>query len=268
MPAKATSAAVLVAVAALGIAGSPAAPAGAAPPAGVRTTPAGVTAARTALTATSAATAPAASAATAPAAPTGAGLSAASGGTALAAARVRPTSAALRIGRETLPADDGWAAAGTGTTGGSAADDAHVTVVRNRAELVAALGGDNATNTTNTTPKIVYVSGKIDLRVDAGNKPVGCDAFADPDYSLDAFLAAYDPKVWGTTAKPSGPLEDARARSAKNQGSTVKINVGSNTTIVGINGGRLTHGSLALTGVSNVIIRNLEATDAADCFPA
>src|SRR3954467_13382483 len=140
-----TSAAVLVAVAALGIAGSPAAPAGAAPPAGVPATPAGVTAAD------------------------------------------------LRVGRQALPANDGWAAAGAGTTGGSTADDAHVTVVRNRAELVAALGGDNATNTTNATPKIVYVSGKIDLRVDAGNKPVGCDAFADPDYSLDAFLAAYDP---------------------------------------------------------------------------
>ncbi|WP_030435174.1 polysaccharide lyase family 1 protein [Actinoplanes subtropicus] len=178
------------------------------------------------------------------------------------------TTAALRIGRETLPVNDGWAAAGPGTTGGSAADDAHVTVVHNRAELVAALGGDNATNTTNATPKIVYVSGKIDLRVDADNKPVGCDAFADPAYSLSAFLAAYDPAVWGMTTKPSGPLEDARARSAKNQGATVKINVGSNTTIVGINGGRLTHGSLALTGVSNVIIRNVEATDAADCFPA
>src|SRR4051794_23505166 len=221
------SAAVLVAVAALGTAGSPAAPAGAAPPAGALSAPAGGTAAHPGL-----------------------------------------TPASLRIGRETLPADDRWAAAGAGTTGGSTADDAHVTVVRNRAELVAALGGDNATNTSNATPKIVYVSGKIDLRVDAGNKPVGCDAFADPDYSLDAFLAAYDPAVWGTTAKPSGPLEDARARSAKNQGATVKINVGRNTTIIGIDGGRLTHGSLALTGVSNVIIRNVEVTDAADCFPA
>jgi pectate lyase len=218
----------------------------------VRTTPAGLTAALTAQTATWA----------------GAALAATPGGTALAATRARLTSAALRIGRETLPADDGWAAAGTGTTGGSTADDAHVTVVRNRAELVAALGGDNATNTTNATPKIVYINGKIDLRVDAANEPVGCDAFADPGYSLSAFLAAYDPKVWGTTAKPSGPLEDARARSAKNQGTTVKINIGSNTTIIGINGGRLTHGSLALTGVRNVIIRNLEATDAADCFPA
>ncbi|HEX5201875.1 MAG TPA: polysaccharide lyase family 1 protein, partial [Actinoplanes sp.] len=140
--------------------------------------------------------------------------------------------------------------------------------VRTRAELIAALGGDAATNGQNATPKIVYVSGRIDLRVDAANQPVGCDAFADPEYSLDAFLAAYDPAVWGTATKPSGPLEDARVRSAKNQGDTVKINVGGNTTIVGINGGRLTHGSLVVTNVSNVIVRNLEITDAADCFPA
>jgi pectate lyase len=186
----------------------------------------------------------------------------------IAAAKGGINASALRLGRQTLPANDGWASAGTGTTGGSTADDAHVAVATTRAELIAALGGDAATNGQNATPKIVYVSGKIDLRVDADNKPVGCDAFADPDYSLDAFLAAYDPAVWGRTAKPTGPLEDARVRSAKKQGDTIKVNVGSNTTIVGINGGRLTHGSLVLTGVSNVIVRNLEVTDAADCFPA
>ena len=176
--------------------------------------------------------------------------------------------AALQLARQTLPAGDGWAAAGSGTTGGSAADDAHVAVVRNRAELIAALGGDAATNGQNATSKIVLVSGRIDLRVDAANTPVGCDAFADPAYDLEAYLAAYDPAVWGRAARPSGPLEEARVRSARNQTNTVRINVGSNTTIVGVNGGRLEHGSLALTNVRNVIVRNLEVTDAADCFPA
>lgn len=241
MPSKATSAAVLVAVAALGIAGPPAASAGAAPPAGASAAPAGVAAA---------------------------GRAALAGVTAGIAKKNGPSPAALKLGRQTLPANDGWASSGAGTTGGSAADDAHVAIVHNRAELIAALGGDATTNGTNATPKIVYVSGKIDLSVDAANQPVGCDAFADPDYHLDAFLAAYDPAVWGMATKPSGPLEDARVRSAKKQGETIKVNVGSNTTIVGINGGRLTHGSLALTNVSNVIVRNLEITDAADCFPA
>jgi pectate lyase len=193
---------------------------------------------------------------------------AAVGATTQAVKKAGLSPAALRLGRQTLPAGDGWASSGAGTTGGTAADDAHVAVVRTRAELIAALGGDAATNGQNATPKIVYVSGKIDLRVDAADQPVGCDAFADPGYSLDAFLAAYDPAVWGTATKPSGPLEDARVRSAKKQGDTVKVSVGSNTTIVGINGGRLTHGSLVVTNVSNVIVRNLEITDAADCFPA
>ena len=176
--------------------------------------------------------------------------------------------AALQLARQTLPAGDGWASAGAGTTGGSAADDAHVAVVRNRGELIAALGGNAATNGQNATPKIVVVDGRIDLRVDAANNPVGCDAFADPEYDLDAFLAAYDPAVWGLATRPTGPLEDARVRSTRNQTATTRINIGSNTTIVGVNGGRLDHGSLNLVNVSNVIIRNLEITDAADCFPA
>jgi pectate lyase len=176
--------------------------------------------------------------------------------------------AALQLARQTLPPGDGWASTGAGTTGGAAADDAHVSVARNRAELIAALGGDAATNGQNATPKIVLVSGDIDLSVDADNHHRDCGSYADPAYSLDAFLAAYDPAVWGRTAKPSGPLEDARSRSAKNQGDTVKINVGSNTTIIGINGAHLSHGSLVLAAVSNVIVRNVELSDAADCFPA
>lgn len=179
-----------------------------------------------------------------------------------------PSAGALRIARQTLPPNDGWASTGAGTTGGAAADPAHVAVAHNRAELVAALGGNAATNGQNATPKIVFVSGTIDLSVGADNQPLGCADYADPAYSLDGFLAAYDPAVWGRTSKPSGPLEDARVRSAKNQGDTVKINVGGNTTIVGIDGAHLEHGSLVLANVGNVIVRNVEFSDAADCFPA
>ena len=62
----------------------------------------------------------------------------------------RPRRAARTRGPR--PANDGWAAAGAGTTGGSAADEANVFVARNRAEFVAAVTGN--------TPKIVFVSGK------------------------------------------------------------------------------------------------------------
>ncbi|WP_250034438.1 pectate lyase family protein [Paractinoplanes maris] len=155
---------------------------------------------------------------------------------------------ALAVARQVAAPDDGWAA---GTTGGSAADDAHIRVVRSRDELVEAVAGD--------TPKIVLVRGRIDLR-----EGLSCDDFADPEYSLDAFLTAYE----GVPTRPAGPLEDARVRSARAQSDQIRVPVGSNTTIIGLDGGRLEHGSLVLTNVSNVIVRNLEVTDAADCFPA
>jgi pectate lyase len=180
-----------------------------------------------------------------------------------------PSAAALAIGRQVLAPNDGWAADGTDTTGGSAADDAHVFVAHNRAELVAALGGDNTTNGTNATPKIVFVSGGIDGNVDDANNPLSCADYADPAYSLDAFLAAYDPAVWGRTSKPSGPLEDARVRSTKNQGARVNINIGSNTTIVGLGGSKITGVNLIVGNkASNVILRNLRMEDAHDCFPS
>ncbi len=180
-----------------------------------------------------------------------------------------PSPAALAIGRQVLAAGDGWASDGTGTTGGTTADDAHVFVVHNRAELVAALGGNNATNATNATPKIVFVSGGIDGNVDDDNAPLSCADYADPAYSLDAFLAAYDPAVWGRATKPTGPLEDARVRSTKNQGARININIGSNTTIVGLGGSKISGVNLIVGAkVDNVILRNLRVEDAHDCFPS
>ncbi|UQU62131.1 pectate lyase [Couchioplanes caeruleus] len=170
---------------------------------------------------------------------------------------------ALRPARQALAPDDGWAAAGAGTTGGSAADDAHITVAHNRAELLTALGG-----AANAVPKIVFVSGRIDMDAGPDGTPLTCADYADPEYDLDAFLRTYDPAVWGRTEKPSGPLEEARARSAQRQGAQIRIPVGSNTTLIGIDGARIAHGSLTLTGVGNVIVRNIAFTDAADCFPA
>lgn len=186
-----------------------------------------------------------------------------------AEASTGPSAAALAVARQVLGASDGWAADGTGTTGGSAADDAHVFVAHNRGELVAALGGNNATNGSDATPKIVFVSGGIDGNVDDNNNPLSCADYADPAYSLDAFLAAYDPAVWGRTTKPSGPLEDARVRSSKNQAARVNINIGSNTTIVGLGGSKMTGLDLIVGNkASNVILRNLRLEDAHDCFPA
>lgn len=196
-----------------------------------------------------------------------AGLAASVTWPASAATSAGPSPAAQALARQPLAPNDGWAAAGAGTTGGSAADAEHVFVVRTRAELVAALGGNNATNGTNAVPKIIFVAGKINANVDDSNTPLSCADYADPGYSLEAFLATYDPAVWGRVA-PTGPVEEARVRSARNQRDRVMLNVGSNTTIIGLKGAKLVGGNLLLTNVSNVVVRNMAFEDAADCFPA
>ncbi len=165
------------------------------------------------------------------------------------------------LGRAVLGAKDGWAAATTGTTGGAHAAPGDVYVVSTRSELAAALGSHPG------APKIVYVRGKIEGNVDARNRPLSCADFADPGYSLPAYLAQYDPAVWGK-APVTGPLEEARARSQKNQEAQVVLHVGANTTVVGLGDNATLHGlTLRVQGSDNVILRNLRFEDAHDCFP-
>ncbi|WP_405732558.1 pectate lyase [Streptomyces sp. NBC_01537] len=163
------------------------------------------------------------------------------------------------LGRETLGPNDGWAAADAGTTGGAAADAAHVFTVRTRSQLAAALDGGSA------TPKIIYVHGTIDANSDPAGKPLSCADYATDGYATDAYLAAYDPLTWA--GKPSGAQEEARLASAAKQAERVELKVGSNTTIVGTGRAVLKGGSLQVKNADNVIIRNLELRDAYDCFP-
>ncbi|HEY8474000.1 MAG TPA: pectate lyase [Natronosporangium sp.] len=178
-----------------------------------------------------------------------------------------PPPLARLLARQPLPANDGWGSAGPGTTGGSAAKPSQVHVVSTRAELVEALGGDNATNAENDIPKIIFIDGTIDGFEGPDGQLLGCDDLADPDYSFEDYLATYDPAVWGRDTEPEGPLEDARVRSQRNQGAQTVINVGSNTTLYGINNARLVHLTLMFNEVDNVIVRNIRFEDAFDCFP-
>ncbi|WP_406391952.1 pectate lyase [Streptomyces sp. NBC_00882] len=164
------------------------------------------------------------------------------------------------ISRDTLPANDGWASEGEGTTGGSAADAAHVYTVTDRAGLVRALDGGSA------TPKIIRIAGTVDANTDDDGDHLDCADYATDGYGLKKYLAAYDPRTWGA-AKPSGPQEEARQASAKKQAERVELLVGSNTTIVGLQGAVLKGGSLQVRNATNVIIRNLDLRDAYDCFP-
>ncbi|WP_330291908.1 pectate lyase family protein [Streptomyces sp. NBC_00576] len=166
------------------------------------------------------------------------------------------------LSRDTLPANDGWAAADGGTTGGAAADDAHVFTVRSRGELVRALDGGSA------TPKIIRVAGTIDANSTDSGGHLSCGDYAKgTGYGVAKYLAAYDPRTWGS-AKPSGAQEEARQAAAARQAERVVLPVGSNTTIVGLGSGAVLKGaSLQVKNADNVIVRNLELRDAYDCFP-
>ncbi len=142
-------------------------------------------------------------------------------------------------GHQVLPANDGWASANGGTSGGSAAASANIYTVTNREQLVQALGGDNTG--ADATPKIIYIKGSINGNEDDAGNPLTCADYITGGYSLDAYLAAYDPAVWGRTQKPSGALETARAASEKAQAARVEIFIPSNTTIIGLGDSATSH---------------------------
>ena len=164
------------------------------------------------------------------------------------------------LARQVLPAGDGWASAGSGTTGGQTAGRGDVYTVGDRSELLLAAAGDQ--------PKIIYVRGRIDANTNDHGQRLSCADYARDGYTLDSYLETYDPDVWGRTEEPSGPIEDARAASASTQAAQINIPIGSNTTLIGLPNASIKGANLRINGETNVIIRGLTLTDAHDCFPA
>lgn len=162
---------------------------------------------------------------------------------------------------EALPAGQGWASMEGGTRGGADAKPEHVLAVRNRAELDAALAlGD--------TPKIIVLLARIDLAADVSGQRLSPADLRDPAYDFEAFVRRYDPASWGR-ADPSGPLEEARRRSAKRQAAQIVLRIPSHTTLIGaVTGAGFSGGMLLLEKVQQVILRHLHISDAYDLFPA
>lgn len=136
-------------------------------------------------------------------------------------------------GRQTLAADHGWGAQGGGTTGGAKATQANVYTVSNRQQLIDALGGNNKTNGTNNTPKIIYIKGTIDMNLGADGKE----------------------------------MTKAQYGSEQAQLAQVMAKVGSNTSIVGLgaNAG-IINGGLDVSNSHNDIIRNVNFASPYDFF--
>lgn len=186
--------------------------------------------------------------------------------------------AAVDLGRQVLATNDGWASAGAGSSGGSLATTDQVYTVTNRRELIAALNNGVASSTSpsipSNVPKIIYIQGTIDANVDDENNPLTCTDYNRNGFTLEAFLATYDPAVWGRV-NPTGPLEAARIVSRDAQQARVRIRPGSNTTIVGLGKNATLRGAWfdirGTAGVAgsrtNIIIRNLTFQDTYDCFP-
>ncbi|MET8410509.1 polysaccharide lyase family 1 protein [Streptomyces sp. NPDC005195] len=173
-----------------------------------------------------------------------------------AQARTRPRDPA----RQTLPAGDGWGSATTGTTGGAAADAAHVHTVTTWPEFKAALASRSA------GPRIIRVVGTIDAGAD------GCDSFTAPGYDFDAYLQKYAPEKWGygtnLDAEPDDSPEGLRRASAARQDTAIKAEIPADTTLVGVGRNAGFKGaSLQIKAVDNVIVRNLAFESPLDCFP-
>lgn len=177
---------------------------------------------------------------------------------------------------ETLPEGDGWGSQNGGVTGGSGGQ---LINVYNWDELKAAI----QVSGTGSAPREVLLHGTIRAFGfdDEQSQLPTCADFAnqvtiagtDRRFSMEEYIATYDPAVWGRTP-PTGPVEDARQAAAALQTAQVRVRVRSNVTIFGLGpnsrlvGAHLNvQGPNASTQAHNVIIRNFESSDAYDCFP-
>lgn len=163
--------------------------------------------------------------------------------------------------RETLPKQDGFASVGNSTTGGANATEQNVFKVTNKKEFVSALK-----NRKNTTPKIVLVYGTIDFDTDDNGKPLTMKDYMVDGYDFQQYLETHKPQ--STAPKSLKDEQEAKRKaSQKNQSKSITVHVPSNTSIIGMNNGKLKGVSLVLDS-DNVIIRNIQFESPYDYFPS
>lgn len=188
----------------------------------------------------------------------------------------------------------GWASQGDGTTGGAGAPASNIYVVRNRAELNAALANQNSpTYATNPAaarlePKIIKIVGAI-YGTDLGNGQLADEAYykstnataAKYDFNLylqsldtafmadlNARVAAGDPEAIATRSRISA-LSSARTTLQRLQKAQIQFIIPSNTTIVGVGtDAKLIDGYFSINATRNIIIRNLEFQAPRDLTPS
>jgi len=207
----------------------------------------------------------------------------------------------IRIGENVISASDtptGWASyTGTtyfdgstsntpadstkGTSGGYGASSSKIYTVSTRSALQSALSG--------TDKKIIYINGMIDmtdgmLPASASGSSTALDSWIADQVSALTDTSKYGSvsssvtslatwKSWyaaGNTnsADESGVYKTARSKLSSNYGSIIKLNIPSNTTIIGLTSASgIKGGCIKISGKSNIVIRNLFIQDPFDPFP-
>lgn len=174
------------------------------------------------------------------------------------------------LGREVLPANDGWAAGEGPVTGGSAARAENDFTVTTRKELFDAVAK------AGNAAKIIRVKGTINLSSDDSGRELVEKDYAVAPYNFDEYMKTYAPAVWNTklekgrpNRKLAGPQEEAREASVKKQRTQITLKLTSNTTIVGLGkDAKIVKGNIWIgPEAENVIIRNIAFEDAFDYFP-
>jgi len=151
---------------------------------------------------------------------------------------------------------DGWAAVEGAADIQGALSSQRSLDIRSRADLDAAVRlGD--------PPKLLRVHGLIDLA-----EGRGAAAFTDPLFDFDAYCRAYSPQAWGRR-ELSGPLEEARKRSAARQSAAIVVKVPPRTAIFGATpDAGFVNGTLMIERSHGVALRNLNFHGVRDHFPA
>jgi pectate lyase len=171
--------------------------------------------------------------------------------------------------RQGLPQDrpTGWATAGAGTTGGAGAAPDSRHVVRNRAELKAAL----ANHGDPTAPKVITVRGTIHGNQSDDGRLLGAQDYA-PGWDLARYMDCFGPD--GTAWSDDRHEWCKRMRTLRITGSNaqkqqIQLTVPSNTTILGAGDDAALLGvDLTVNTGQNIIVRNLRFEAPIDHFPS
>ncbi|MGW0333959.1 pectate lyase family protein [Streptomyces sp. NPDC003011] len=156
----------------------------------------------------------------------------------------------------------GWAATGTGTTGGAGGT---TWTVHTRAELKEALAnrGDPA------APKVIRVVGDVNGHEADDGSLLGEQDYA-PGYDLAMYMSCFgeDGAVWSDTRFAyCGQQRRLRQTGSNNEKARIQLTVPSNTTLVGAgDDARLLGVFLTVNTGTNIIVRNLRLEAPVDHF--